>query len=681
MNIASYQPRIPLTLASLALSLLMGNVDASLKAATPLSPSFTYQGKLTDGNQPANGVYDFVFSLYDAADGQVPIAGGGIGVEDVTVHDGLFSVSLNFGENVFNGESRWIEIGVRPGSETGDFSLMQTRQPLSAAPHALYALASKSAQTVAPGGIGVAQIAAGAVTGDKIAGAQVVKSVNGLRDAVSLVPGSNISITPEGNGLKISASNSAPAAWRLDGNTNAAGSFLGTRDALPLELRVNNTRALMVSSTAETPNWVGGASYNGTLPGVMGAFIGGGGRVGQANNANGDYSAIGGGYGNAAVFGAYVGGGSQNLAGGDRAVVSGGLQNEATDSETIIGGGYQNKASGYRASILGGFLNEASGRWTFIGAGGQNKAAADLSTVVGGNLNQAIGVGSFVGGGSVNISSAEGATIGGGKNNRVDALQSGILGGLSNEVLKDSVQSSIVGGYNNTIETNTFQCVISGGNSNYVGTVSSQSAIGGGRENIIRNNAFQATIAGGFQNYVNDNARRASIGGGAQNLVVGSYGVVPGGLGGVALSYGQLAHASGQFLQKGDAQSGEYVLRCQTVGTNETEMFLDGAGERIQLPVDSVMAFNVQIVASTRGPSAAGYELKGLVQNRDGNMAFIGTPAKTILGESATGFDARVTNTFGISALQIKVKGINLGNSDNVKWVAVVRTSEVVNHN
>lgn len=39
----------------------------SLLKAAPLGTSFTYQGKLTDGSAPANGRYDLVFTLYDAA--------------------------------------------------------------------------------------------------------------------------------------------------------------------------------------------------------------------------------------------------------------------------------------------------------------------------------------------------------------------------------------------------------------------------------------------------------------------------------------------------------------------------------------------------------------------------------------------------------------------------------------
>ena len=34
--------------------------------AEPVSPAFTYQGQLTEGGVPADGLYDLVFQLYDA---------------------------------------------------------------------------------------------------------------------------------------------------------------------------------------------------------------------------------------------------------------------------------------------------------------------------------------------------------------------------------------------------------------------------------------------------------------------------------------------------------------------------------------------------------------------------------------------------------------------------------------
>ncbi|MHC4721426.1 MAG: hypothetical protein ACYS6I_01830, partial [Planctomycetota bacterium] len=37
--------------------------------AAPMGTAFTYQGRLTDANSPADGLYDFRFELYDALNG------------------------------------------------------------------------------------------------------------------------------------------------------------------------------------------------------------------------------------------------------------------------------------------------------------------------------------------------------------------------------------------------------------------------------------------------------------------------------------------------------------------------------------------------------------------------------------------------------------------------------------
>jgi hypothetical protein len=61
---------------------------------------------------------------------------------------------------------------------------------------------------IAPGGVTTGDLATGAVTAPKIASGQVVKSLNSLFDNVSLAGGSNITITPSGNTLFISAPSS-----------------------------------------------------------------------------------------------------------------------------------------------------------------------------------------------------------------------------------------------------------------------------------------------------------------------------------------------------------------------------------------------------------------------------------------------------------------------------------------
>lgn len=41
---------------------------AGLALAVPMGTAFTYRGFLMDKNQPAEGLYDFEFALYDAND-------------------------------------------------------------------------------------------------------------------------------------------------------------------------------------------------------------------------------------------------------------------------------------------------------------------------------------------------------------------------------------------------------------------------------------------------------------------------------------------------------------------------------------------------------------------------------------------------------------------------------------
>jgi len=111
-------------------------------AAAPVGTAFTYQGKLTDGGQPADGLYDFQFSLWDAATAGDSVAGP-LPTNGVGVASGLFTVSLDFGAGVFYGQAEWLEIGVRTNGG-GDFTTLAPRQPLTASPFALYALNSAS---------------------------------------------------------------------------------------------------------------------------------------------------------------------------------------------------------------------------------------------------------------------------------------------------------------------------------------------------------------------------------------------------------------------------------------------------------------------------------------------------------------------------------------------------------
>ncbi|MDQ7028894.1 MAG: hypothetical protein Q9O62_03515 [Ardenticatenia bacterium] len=99
--------------------------------------TFTYQGRLTDGGNPANGTYDFEFKLYDGSDPDTATqVGSTVTKEDVPVTDGLFTVELDLGD-VFDGTALWLQIGVRPGTSTDAFTSLAPLQPLNPAPYAM----------------------------------------------------------------------------------------------------------------------------------------------------------------------------------------------------------------------------------------------------------------------------------------------------------------------------------------------------------------------------------------------------------------------------------------------------------------------------------------------------------------------------------------------------------------
>ncbi|RJP30477.1 MAG: hypothetical protein C4547_16620 [Phycisphaerales bacterium] len=119
-------------------------LTSGVNAQAPLGTEFTYQGVLTDGGNPADGEYDLRFTLYDAPT-EGDLIAGPICNDNVAVVDGLFTISVDFGADVFNGDERFLEVAVRPGPD-GDCNLpdgfvpLAPRQELTAAPNAMFCL-------------------------------------------------------------------------------------------------------------------------------------------------------------------------------------------------------------------------------------------------------------------------------------------------------------------------------------------------------------------------------------------------------------------------------------------------------------------------------------------------------------------------------------------------------------
>jgi len=177
---------------------------ASLRAQPTV---FTYSGRLTDGGSPATGTYDLRFAIYDSTNQTVTL--GTNQQPGVPVSNGLFTVGLDFGANAFDGSDRWLEIRVRTNGSTGAFQTLSPRQQITSVPYAIFAR-----------------------TASNIVNGAAVRSLNNLRDNVTLAPGANVAIVPSGNSLIISAGNAGGSGiWSPNGtNTyfNSGNVGLGT---------------------------------------------------------------------------------------------------------------------------------------------------------------------------------------------------------------------------------------------------------------------------------------------------------------------------------------------------------------------------------------------------------------------------------------------------------------------
>ncbi|MDJ0755050.1 MAG: right-handed parallel beta-helix repeat-containing protein [Ardenticatenaceae bacterium] len=127
----------PILLIFLAGFLMFAGTLALTNVFAASSTTFTYQGFLKDGGVPVNGTFDFEFQLYDDGSAGAQV-GSTLNSEDISVVNGYFNVTLDFGAAPFDGSQRWLQIGVRPGGSTGSYTLLTPRVELTPVPYAIY---------------------------------------------------------------------------------------------------------------------------------------------------------------------------------------------------------------------------------------------------------------------------------------------------------------------------------------------------------------------------------------------------------------------------------------------------------------------------------------------------------------------------------------------------------------
>ena len=318
--------------------------------AETIGTAFTYQGRLIDANNAADGLYDLQFKLYDSpADGNQ--MGGTIDANEVDVIDGHFAVLLDFGSDVFNSNARWLDIGVRPGDleDPNVYTLLSPRQEITPTPYALYAKT------------------AGADSDWIISGNNMYSGVSGNVGIGTVSPEKKLDIVSDSyTDLGICLRRDLPGgtSWDID---NDEGVFKIVEHASCGPEFINNTRIAVVGNCIGSPyggNVGIGTEYpkerldvNGPIN-TCSVYKIGADTVLSALDWHNIFVGFGAGANNTAGYGTFVG-------------YNAGCSNTSGPSNTFIGctAGYSN-TTGYQNTFVGelaGYYNTTGDRNTFSG--------------------------------------------------------------------------------------------------------------------------------------------------------------------------------------------------------------------------------------------------------------------------------------------------------------------------
>ncbi|HVE57674.1 MAG TPA: hypothetical protein VNB22_12650 [Pyrinomonadaceae bacterium] len=329
---------------------------AFIVSAQAQTTAFTYQGKLTDTNQPANGTYEMQFRLFDnPLVGQGAQQGATVTIPTVQAVNGIFTTPLDFGAPVFlTGANRYLEISVRPAGSQVAFTTLAPRQQITSAPYTVRALSAAQSDNSANLG--------------SVPANQFVQTNDArLSDARNPLAGS-------GNYIQNTTTTQSSANFNIDGT--------GTANILNAKTQFNlNGNRILTTGNAGTNNLFvgintgeqnGGGNNNSAFGFNSGRFL----TIGASNSFFGVGSGFSVGVGNNNSFFGHLSG-SNVLSGSD-------------NTFTGFSSGFNSTGSGNTfIGASSGLANLSGGSNTLLGAN-TNVGAPDLTNAA------AIGSGAFV---------------------------------------------------------------------------------------------------------------------------------------------------------------------------------------------------------------------------------------------------------------------------------------------
>jgi hypothetical protein len=480
-----YSRKTRITIVLAVVVMLMASsfpITVSASPATAQTTSFAYTGQLSLGGLPVSGDYDFEFKLFDDLSSGAQ-QGATLQRLNVTVQNGVYTVTLDYGAAVFTGDDRFLEICYRVAGGGGAFTVLSPRQQVLSVPYAIKSLSAASSDTLSPGCVNcVSSSQIGSVNGNAVTGTIPLASLPAgssryIQNTTSQQFSANFNISGTGTAGAFNAATQynigGNPVLRIQGWSLLVGVNAGGSSTIPYYNSIFGTDAGAANTAGQYNSFFGGEAGKANTEGHLNTFFGY--QAGLKNTESSN-----------AFFGARAG--RENTTGTQNAFFG----TRAGDSNTV---GSDNSIFGYQA----GSDNTTGARNTFVGSN-----AGTRNTT--GNDNAFFGAGAGEGNSGGNRNAFFGFEAGGSNSTGDDNAFFGTSSGRNNGSGNNNAFFGTSSGYRNTTGSNNTFFGTSSGNQNTTGSNNTFFGRNAGYDNTTgQGNAFFGKEAG-FHNSGNYNA-------------------------------------------------------------------------------------------------------------------------------------------------------------------------------
>lgn len=200
-----------------------------------------YQGILKEGSALLDGNYPFTFRIYND-----PTGGSALWTESqtITVENGLFSAHLGSVTPIAGVPFNRVHF---LGITIGTSSELAPRTMLTPSAYSFMSM------DIMDNTVSTLKLQDAAVTSAKIGANQVVKSINGLKDDVTFVAGTNITLTPSGNNITINAAGGGGSVTQVNTGPGLTGGPITTTGTISIP-NDGITSAMLQSNSVTSAN-------------------------------------------------------------------------------------------------------------------------------------------------------------------------------------------------------------------------------------------------------------------------------------------------------------------------------------------------------------------------------------------------------------------------------------------